>query len=57
MFVSPAIEIQELSNKINKSIEHQSRMKEFTVNIDVAPLNADKNFGDQFYLEQITFIC
>lgn len=32
-------------------------MKEYTINTDVTPLSADKNLGDQFYLEQITFIC
>ena len=32
-------------------------MKEYTVHIDGAPIEEDRNLGDQFYLDQVTFIC
>lgn len=55
--MSPAVDIQQLQNKIKKSIEYQSKMKEKTVYIDVTPPEVERNLGDQYYLDEITFIC
>lgn len=57
LFVSPAVSIQELQNKISKSIDYQSKMKEYTIHMDVAQPEVERNLGDQYYLDEITFIC